>query len=172
MGWIAAFRLSTGILCGLETGYREITSMPTGSAPPGSLSATIGGASNYHDSTREHSSSVREVADQPLIAVINNDAAFAHLLDATLRDEGYDTLLLEGGDITCDSIKHRRPTLIILDIDLDAPTDSWRLVDLLALVAYSNTSDSKPRMIALCCSRGAACNAAIRSRSLGVIMMR
>jgi len=72
-------------------------------------------------------------ATRPLVTAINSDAAFLHLLEALLRDEGFDTLLLQTGDIAIDMIKQRRPKLIILDIGIDNPSASWKLVDLLTL---------------------------------------
>jgi CheY-like chemotaxis protein len=70
---------------------------------------------------------------QTLVAVINNDAVFVRLLDTLLRDEHYDTLLLQIGDIAYESIKQQRPRLVILDISSEVPNESWRLVDLLRL---------------------------------------
>lgn len=71
--------------------------------------------------------------DRPLVAIVNKDATFVQLLDTVLRDQGYDTLLVEAGDIAHQSIKQQRPHVIILDIDSGAPAASWRLVDLLYL---------------------------------------
>jgi CheY-like chemotaxis protein len=70
---------------------------------------------------------------QTLVAVVNNDAVFVRLLDTLLRDEHYDTLLLQIGDIAYESIKQQRPGLIILDISSEIQNESWRLVDLLCL---------------------------------------
>src|SRR5262245_29855774 len=71
--------------------------------------------------------------DRPLVAVVNKDAIFVQLLDTLLRDEGYDTLLAEAGDIAYRSMKQQRPHAILLDIDVDAPEASWRVADLLLL---------------------------------------
>lgn len=70
---------------------------------------------------------------RPLIAAINNDAAFLHLIQALLREEGYDVLLIQTGDIALDTVKQRQPKLVILDIDATIPNASWRLADLLTL---------------------------------------
>lgn len=70
---------------------------------------------------------------KPLVAAINTDTAFLRLLETLLNDEGYATILLQAGDITYDTIKDRSPHIIILDIDVEAPNTSWRLVDLLLL---------------------------------------
>lgn len=69
----------------------------------------------------------------PLVAIINNDAAFAGLLDTLLRDDGYDTLLQQIGDLAYASIKQQQPRVIILDISSEIPQESWRVVDLLLL---------------------------------------
>lgn len=70
---------------------------------------------------------------RPLVTAINNDSAFLHLLEALLHDEGFDTLLLQTGDIALDTIGQHRPKLIILDVAIDDPSASWKLVDLLTL---------------------------------------
>jgi CheY-like chemotaxis protein len=36
---------------------------------------------------------------RPLVAVVNDEAVFAQLVDAVLHDEGYDTLLLQTGEV-------------------------------------------------------------------------
>ena len=71
--------------------------------------------------------------DRPLVAIVNKDATFVQLLDTLLRNEGYDTLLVEAGDIAHPTLKQQRPHVILLDIDIDAPAASWRVVDLLLL---------------------------------------
>jgi DNA-binding response OmpR family regulator len=71
--------------------------------------------------------------DRPLVAAINNDATFLHLLETLLRDDGYETLLLQAGDIAHATLKQHHPKAIVLDIDSDAPGPSWRMVDLLRL---------------------------------------
>lgn len=68
-----------------------------------------------------------------LIAAINSDGAFLHLLQALLHEEGYDVLLVQTGDIALDTIKQRPPKLVILDIDATTPNASWKLADLLML---------------------------------------
>lgn len=70
---------------------------------------------------------------QPLVAAVNNDATFLRLLEALLRDVGYQTLLVQAGDIGYTTIKQQRPQVVIIDIDIDVPTASWRTVDLLLL---------------------------------------
>jgi CheY-like chemotaxis protein len=37
--------------------------------------------------------------DRPLVAIVNKDAASVQLLDTLLHDEGYETVLVEAGDI-------------------------------------------------------------------------
>jgi two-component system response regulator MtrA len=69
----------------------------------------------------------------PLVTIVNNDAAFAGLLETLLRDEGYDTLLQQIGDLAYESIKQQQPRMIILDISSEDPQESWRVVDLLRL---------------------------------------
>ena len=70
---------------------------------------------------------------RPLVAVVNDEAVFAQLLDAVLHDEGYDTLLLQAGEVAYASIKQHSPRAILLDISIDTPQTSWRFVDLLLL---------------------------------------
>src|SRR6266508_5438477 len=72
-------------------------------------------------------------AAAPLVAIVNNDAAFAGLLDTLLRDDGCATLLQQIGDLAYESIKQQPPRLIILDISSEVPHESWRVVDLLLL---------------------------------------
>ena len=50
-----------------------------------------------------------------------------------MRDEGYDTLLLQAGEVAYASIKRHSPRAILLDINIDTPQTSWRFVDLLLL---------------------------------------
>jgi DNA-binding response OmpR family regulator len=71
--------------------------------------------------------------DHPLVAAVNNDATFLHLLEVLLRDAGYQTLLIQAGDLGYTTIKQQRPQVVIIDIDIDVPTASWRTVDLLLL---------------------------------------
>lgn len=68
-----------------------------------------------------------------LIAAVNDDATFLHLLDTLLSNEGYETLLLQAGQIAYETIKAKQPRLVIIDIDLQHPFNSWRLVELLTL---------------------------------------
>jgi CheY-like chemotaxis protein len=70
---------------------------------------------------------------RPVIAVVNDDAVFVRLLDTILHDAGYDTLLLQGGEVAYESIKQQTPRVILLDIDSDTPQTSWRFVDMLLL---------------------------------------
>ena len=70
---------------------------------------------------------------RPLVAAINSDAAFLHLLQALLQDEHFETLLIQTGEIALDTVKQSQPKLIILDIDSSTPDPSWKLVDLLTL---------------------------------------
>lgn len=70
---------------------------------------------------------------RPLVAVVNDEVAFVRVLDTLLRDEGLETLLLQAGEIAYESIKQRRPQLIILDIATAQTETSWKTVDLLAL---------------------------------------
>lgn len=72
--------------------------------------------------------------EQALVALVNDDLAFVQLLDSLLRnDQGIDTLLLHVGAVAQASIKQRQPDLVILDISIDQPTVSWRMIDLLLL---------------------------------------
>ena len=50
-----------------------------------------------------------------------------------MRDEGYDTLLLQAGEVAYASIKQHSPRAILLDINIIAYQNSWRFVDLLLL---------------------------------------
>jgi len=70
---------------------------------------------------------------RPLVAVVNDEAVFVQLLDTVLHDEGYDTLLLQAGEVAYASIKQQSPRAILLDINFDTPQTSWRFVDLLLL---------------------------------------
>ncbi len=70
---------------------------------------------------------------RPLVAVVNDEAVFAQLLDAVLHDDGYDTLLLQAGEVAYASIKQHSPRAILLDINIDTPQTGWRFVDLLLL---------------------------------------
>lgn len=70
---------------------------------------------------------------RPLVAVVNDEVAFVRVLDAVLRDEGCEALLLQGGEVAYESIKQQRPKLIILDINVAQPELSWKTVDLLVV---------------------------------------
>lgn len=73
------------------------------------------------------------VRARPLVAVVNDEVAFVRVLEALLRDEGFDTLLLQVGEIAYERIKQERPDLIILDISASQPEVSWKAVDLLVI---------------------------------------
>lgn len=98
----------------------------------------------------------------PLVAVVNDEVAFVRVLDALLRDESFDTLLLQAGEIAYESIKQQRPDLIILDISAAQPEVSWKTVDLLVVdpattvipiilcaVADQSYRDRQPKLQAL-----------------------
>jgi CheY-like chemotaxis protein len=70
---------------------------------------------------------------RPVVAVLNDDAAFVRLLDTILHDAGYDTLLLQAGEIAYVGVKQHPPRVILLDINSDTPQVSWQFVDLLLL---------------------------------------
>ena len=70
---------------------------------------------------------------RPVIAVVNDDAVFVRLLDTILHDAGYDTLLLQAGEVAYESVKQQTPRVILLDINIDTPQPSWRFVDMLLL---------------------------------------
>lgn len=70
---------------------------------------------------------------RPLVAVVNDEVAFVRVLDAVLRDEGFEALLLQGGEVAYESVKQQRPKLIILDINVAQPELSWKTVDLLVV---------------------------------------
>ena len=76
---------------------------------------------------------------RPLVAVVNDEVAFVRVLDALLRDEGYDTLLLQAGEIGYESIKQQLPDLVILDINASQPDASWKTVDLLVVDPATTT---------------------------------
>jgi CheY-like chemotaxis protein len=94
-----------------------------------------------------------------VVAIVNDEAVFVHLLDSVLRDEGWDTLLLQAGEVAYASIKQQPPHAILLDINSDAPQTSWQFVDLLLLdpqtasipliicaVADQTLRDRKPKL--------------------------
>jgi CheY-like chemotaxis protein len=68
-----------------------------------------------------------------VVAIVNDAGVFVRLLDSFLRDEGWDTLLLQAGEIAYESIKQQPPHVILLDISSDTPQTSWQFVDLLLL---------------------------------------
>jgi DNA-binding response OmpR family regulator len=94
-----------------------------------------------------------------VVAIVNDEAVFVRLLDSVLRDEGWDTLLLQAGEVAYTSIKQQPPHAILLDINSDAPQTSWQFVDLLRLdpqtasipliicaVADQTLRDRKPKL--------------------------
>ncbi len=75
----------------------------------------------------------------PLVAVVNDEVAFVRVLNALLHDHGYDTLLLQVGEVAYESLKQERPDLIILDISSAQSDLSWLVLDLLALDPITQT---------------------------------
>ena len=76
---------------------------------------------------------------RPLVAVVNDEVAFVRVLNALLHDFGYDSLLLQVGEVAYESLKQERPDLIILDIS-SAQTDlSWLVLDLLTMDPATQT---------------------------------
>jgi DNA-binding response OmpR family regulator len=64
----------------------------------------------------------------PLIAIIDEDAAFRSLLNDLLQDEGYRTLLNAS---TCEgyiSVSLVKPDLVILDLWIERPEAGWHLI--------------------------------------------
>lgn len=70
---------------------------------------------------------------RPLVAVVNDEVAFVRVLNALLHDLGYDSLLLQVGEVAYESLKQERPDLIILDISSSQADVSWRMLDLLTI---------------------------------------
>ena len=70
---------------------------------------------------------------QAIVAIVNNAGVFVRLLDSFLHDEGWDTLLLQAGEVSYVNIKQQQPQVILLDISSDTAQTSWQFVDLLLL---------------------------------------
>jgi CheY-like chemotaxis protein len=68
-----------------------------------------------------------------LIAVINDDSAFLHLMHDLLEDEGYDVRLHHEGSDAHVVVKDESPDLIILDIRMEHPDTGWKLLELIRL---------------------------------------
>jgi DNA-binding response OmpR family regulator len=98
---------------------------------------------------------------RPLVAIVNDEAAFVRILDALLQDEGFDALL-QAGEVAYESIKQQRPKLIVLDINTAQPEASWKTVDLLVVdpattdipmilctVADQTYRDRQPKLLSL-----------------------
>lgn len=59
---------------------------------------------------------------------------FMNPLDTLLRDEmGAETMPLQAGEVAYGATRARRPALVILDVDSEAPVPAWQLVDLILL---------------------------------------
>jgi CheY-like chemotaxis protein len=69
----------------------------------------------------------------PVIAVVNDDSAFLHLMHQLLTDEGYETILHTVGSTAYEMIKERKPDLVVLDIRMDEPGAGWLVLDLMRL---------------------------------------
>ena len=70
---------------------------------------------------------------RPLIAVVNDDAAFLELMHELLTDESYTTVLLHEGSSAYDMIRKQHPDLVILDLRLEHPEAGWKTLQLLRL---------------------------------------
>lgn len=64
----------------------------------------------------------------PLIAVVNDDTAFLHLMEEALREEGYRVLLHLTTDGALDKLVAESPDLIILDIVMEQRDAGLRLL--------------------------------------------
>ncbi len=69
----------------------------------------------------------------PLIAVVNDEAAFVELLHELLADEGYRVISAFEDDGAYEMIVTQRPDLVILDNRMDTPDSGWRLLELMRL---------------------------------------
>lgn len=70
---------------------------------------------------------------RPLIAVVNDDTTFLHLMDELLGEENYDTILWVEGRTAYEMIRDRQPQLVILDIRAGAPERGWQTLEVIRL---------------------------------------
>ncbi len=70
------------------------------------------------------------------LAVIDDDAAYLHLLCRLLAREGYEPEMFEQLDSSAaayEAVRAFTPDVIVLDIALERPTTGWRTLDFLRL---------------------------------------
>jgi DNA-binding response OmpR family regulator len=70
---------------------------------------------------------------RPLIAVVNQDTIFLQLMEELLSEEGYYTYIEKEGDRAYQSIKKRKPDLVILDIRLNDPEAGFKVIELMRI---------------------------------------
>jgi DNA-binding response OmpR family regulator len=78
----------------------------------------------------------RDVMDKKRLAIIDDDAAYLHLLCRLLAKEGYEPEMfeqLESSASAYERVLAFNPDIIVLDIALDHPTTGWRTLNFLRL---------------------------------------
>jgi DNA-binding response OmpR family regulator len=70
-----------------------------------------------------------------LIAVINHDPVFLRLMEAVLKAEGYEVLVISDGSTAYEIIKRDRPEAIVLDTWLADRQAGWDLIQVIRLDA-------------------------------------
>lgn len=71
------------------------------------------------------------MAITPLIAVVDADASFRDLIAEFLSEEGFEVLLLEERDAICESIRARKPALVLLELLLTDQEHGWTVLNTL-----------------------------------------
>jgi len=67
------------------------------------------------------------------IGVVNDDTVFLDMMEAVLKDHGWETMVYREGHSAFAALKADPPDLIILDIRLEEPETGWTLLELLTL---------------------------------------
>lgn len=68
-----------------------------------------------------------------VVAVVNDDTQFLHLMELVLSDVGYKTLIFFEGGRAYENIKTHMPDLVVLDIRMEHPDAGWVILDLMRL---------------------------------------
>jgi PAS domain S-box-containing protein len=74
-----------------------------------------------------------EHSDRTDVLIVEDDEAYAHLLDEHLRDAGCEAITTAYGEEALDYVRKHRPRVIVLDVHLRGSLDGWDV--LLALQA-------------------------------------
>jgi len=74
---------------------------------------------------------VRRNMSKAVIAIVEDNVEMLEMVDVILADQGYQTILLPGGQNAYQLVRAQQPDLVILDLRMEDPREGWITLDLI-----------------------------------------